>query len=158
MVTIAAILAIDLNYGLGYQNNILFRDPVDMKHFRTTTCQYKNCIVGRKTADSLPQNFPGRKLKILTRNPPDSFQSPLSYKNILDCIEDQIVIGGNEIYKLFKDDVDIWYLTQFKKSAELVDTYLDKSVIDLIDNTSNTTREVILENDDLIISKITKLR
>lgn len=153
---LAAILAVDSNYGLGYKNNILFKDPVDMQHFRTITCQYVNCIVGRKTADSLTKGLPGRYLKVFTRKPLDSFRIIQTYEGVLNSLVKNIVIGGNEIYKLFKDDIDIWYVTYFKKAADTVDVYLDPSIIEIIENTDKT-KEVILENDDLIIYKITKL-
>ena len=151
---LAAILAIDSNYGLGYKNNILFKDPIDMKHFRTITSKYVNCVVGRKTAQSLPTGLPGRYLKVLTKERTDSFSVPPTYESVINSLVRNIVIGGNEIYKLFKDDIDIWYVTYFKKAANNVDVYLDSSVINVIED-KNKTREVMFENDDLIIFKIT---
>jgi dihydrofolate reductase len=104
----------------------------------------------------LTKGLPGRYLKVFTRKPLDSFSIVQTYEGVLNSLVKNIVIGGNEIYKLFKDDIDIWYVTYFKKAADTVDVYLDPSIIEIIENTDKT-KEVILENDDLIIYKITKL-
>ena len=143
---LVAILAIDKNSGLGYKNNILFKFTEDMEHFYNLTSYYKNCVVGRKTYESLPlKRFENRILKVMTKQNKDS------YCSVLASTEDQIVIGGNEIYKLFKDLIAVWYITYFKEAANNVDVYLDKEVLEVISKTQ--TKEVIYENDHLQICK-----
>lgn len=148
---LAGILALDVNNGLGYKNNILFKNAIDMKHFRVITCEYVNCVVGRKTAESLPSNFPGRYLKVLSKNPLACFGFLPTYENVLSSFDKQIVIGGNEIYKLFKNDIKVWYVTYFKEAAKNVDVYLDKEVLEVISKTQ--TKEIIYEDDTLQICK-----
>jgi dihydrofolate reductase len=143
---IAAILAVDLNNGLGFENKILFSNPVDMKHFQTITKDYYNCVVGRKTDEDLPF-LKHRYTYVLSRQGKNLFPR-------LKQLDRFIVIGGNEIYKLFKDSISVWYVTYFKQKAEQVDTYLDSSVIDVIN--SITDKEIIFEDDVLSIIKYYK--
>lgn len=156
---IAAILAIDSNYGLGYENNILFKDPIDMKHFRKITLEYINCVVGRKTAQSVNMNLPKRHLHVLSRKEiyyeSEEMTTNVSKESLMVSNIEFIVIGGNTIYELFKDEIDIWYVTYFKKAADKVDVYLSPSVREVIEDVNNT-KEVIVEDDNLLILKITK--
>ncbi len=118
----SAILSIDENLGLGYKNSILFNNKIDMKWFRHVTSKQVNCVVGSKTASTLPP-LNQRNLFVISR---DSFVS----KDQLPS--DYCVIGGNMIYNLFAPDIDCWYITQFKKSAVNVDTYLDRQLFESI--------------------------
>ena len=64
------IVAVDKNWGIGYQNKLLVSIPEDMKFFRSETTG-KVVVMGRKTLESFPG---GRPLKnrtniVLTRNP-----------------------------------------------------------------------------------------
>ena len=66
---IAAIVAVDNNWGIGYNGELLERIPEDMKYFKELT-QNKPIIMGRKTWDSLPKKpLPNRINIIITRNP-----------------------------------------------------------------------------------------
>lgn len=48
-----AIVAVDLNWGIGYKGNLLQRIPEDMKFFKQMTLG-KVVVMGRKTFESLP--------------------------------------------------------------------------------------------------------
>lgn len=52
-----AIVAVDLNWGIGYKGNLLQRIPEDMKFFKKTTVG-KVVVMGRKTFESLPGKEP----------------------------------------------------------------------------------------------------
>lgn len=163
----AAILAIDQNNGLGYKNNILFKNQKDMNHFVTITKQYKDCFVGRKTAESLKYNLKDRNLYVYTRDlnkPPIpgvvycQIQDGLLNATSLTTKDKYIVIGGNQIYKLFMYEVDTWYVTQFKESAKNVDVYLDIEILNYIKNTNLFNCSILDEDENLIILKYTKLK
>ena len=66
---ISAIVAVDNNWGIGYNGKLLERIPEDLKYFKELT--NNNVIVmGRKTWNSLPVNpLPNRTNIIITRNP-----------------------------------------------------------------------------------------
>ena len=51
---ISAIVAVDNNWGIGYNGNLLEHIPEDLKHFKTIT-EGHIIIMGRKTWDSLPK-------------------------------------------------------------------------------------------------------
>ena len=64
------IAAVDRNWSIGKDGNLLVRIPEDQKFFKRMTLG-KTVVMGRKTLDSLPG---GRALKdraniVLTRNP-----------------------------------------------------------------------------------------
>ena len=51
------IVAVDKNWGIGYQNKLLNSIPEDMKYFRETTTG-KVVVMGRKTLESFPNGLP----------------------------------------------------------------------------------------------------
>jgi len=52
-----AIVAVDLNWGIGFKGNLLERIPEDMRYFRQMTLG-KVVIMGRETFESLPGGKP----------------------------------------------------------------------------------------------------
>lgn len=103
-MTIAAIVATDLNNAIGKDNKLLWHLPADLKFFKNTTI---GCpvIMGRKTYESIGRLLPGRKNIIITRNTDyhvtgaeihTSVEGAIKY-----CTEEKIfIIGGAEIFKL----------------------------------------------------------
>ena len=65
-----AIVAVDKNWAIGRENDLLFSLPTDMKRFRTLTSG-GTVLMGRKTLDSFPggKPLPKRVNIVLTRNP-----------------------------------------------------------------------------------------
>lgn len=102
-----AIVAVDLNWGIGYKGNLLERIPEDMKFFKRTTTG-KIVIMGRETFESLPGKEPlkDRINIVLSRN--ESFTNDKvticrsltelfgKLKNYPD--DDVFVIGGESVY------------------------------------------------------------
>ena len=67
---LSLIAAVAANGAIGRDNDLLWHDSRDQKHFRATTL---GCpvIMGRRTWDSLPERFrplPGRRNIVITRN------------------------------------------------------------------------------------------
>lgn len=52
-----AIVVVDRNWGIGKKNDLLFRLPADMKHFRETTAG-KVVVMGSNTLLSFPEGKP----------------------------------------------------------------------------------------------------
>ena len=52
-----AIVVVDKNWGIGKNNDLLFRLPADMKHFRETTSG-KVVVMGSNTLLSFPEGKP----------------------------------------------------------------------------------------------------
>ena len=65
---ISAIVAVDNNWGIGFNGDLLEHIPEDLKYFKELTSgEYKAVVMGRKTWDSLPKKpLPNRKNIIIT--------------------------------------------------------------------------------------------
>ena len=102
-----AIVAVDLNWGIGYEGSLLLRIPDDMKFFKEMTLS-KVVIMGRETFESLPGKEPlkDRANIVLSRKEgygDDKLTICHSIAGILSEIEkykteDVFVIGGESVY------------------------------------------------------------
>ncbi len=138
---ISAIVAVDKNWGIGFEGQLLERLPPDMKYFKETTENHM-VICGRKTWESIPaKNKPlSNRIAIIISSkgfkvePGAVFlDMPHAMTHINQVKDDNdqewFVIGGGEIYKQLLPYCDRVYVTQILKSHENVDTYfpnLDK--------------------------------
>ena len=120
------IVCVSQNYGIGKSGDLLFSLPPDMKLFRETT-QGKVVIMGRSTLDSFPG---GKALKnrvnvVLTRD--EAFEREDTYvfhskEEVLDFVsqynsDDVYVIGGAQIYEMFRDVCDEAIVTKVRKEV-----------------------------------------
>ena len=136
---ISAIVAVDENWGIGFNGELLEKIPEDMKYFKDLTI--KNIVVmGRKTWDSLPsQPLPDRLNIVLSRyysTPACEHTLCMTLENLKYVIdnddrflEDIFIIGGGQIYKELLPLCDRVYVTKICKDHKNVDTYfpnLDK--------------------------------
>ncbi len=122
---LSLIACCDKSMAIGYENNLLYHIPVDIKRFKELTTG-KLCIQGRLTYESIV-NITGKPLQnrrniILTRDKnfkPD--HSSFVYHSVddvlklirgqLDTNEEVMVIGGGAIYEAFLPHADKVYLT-----------------------------------------------
>ncbi len=101
------IAAVDQNWGIGKDNDLLFRIPEDMKFFRSMTIG-KNVVCGKNTLLSFPGGnpLPDRKHFVLTHGhlPQNENLVVLSslealFSAIQEIPEDEVlVIGGASVY------------------------------------------------------------
>ena len=102
------IAAVDKNWAIGKNNELLVRIPMDQKFFRETTTG-KVVVMGRKTLESFPNGLPlkNRTNIVLTHN--------LAYQ-VKDAIvvhsNDVYVIGGQKIYEQLLDECDVAHITK----------------------------------------------
>lgn len=123
------ILAVDENWGIGMDNEMLFHIKKDLKHFKDTT--YGNIVImGRNTYESIGQALPGRENIILTRNPDYEVDNAQIFNNpddilkyIKDSKKEAFVIGGAEIVDIFLPYIDEAIITKIKAKKD-ADTYL----------------------------------
>lgn len=87
---VEAILAIDKNFGFGYDNKMAWEVKEELKHFRNITMN-KTLIFGRKTAENIPP-LKGRNVLILSNNK----KLLPNYINVLPNIQPNIIIGGGK--------------------------------------------------------------
>ncbi len=121
------IVCVSENYGIGNKGELLFSLPPDMKFFRETTLG-KVVVMGRGTLDSFPGGKPlkNRTNIVLTRDKNferegavvlNSKDEVLSYIGKYDT-DDVYIIGGAQIYELFRPDCDEALVTKVRKTAE----------------------------------------
>lgn len=125
---IAAIAAVDNNWGIGYNGSLLVSIPEDLKYFKELT-NNKIVIMGRKTWDSLPKKpLPNRQNIVITSNPTEDYHIEMdSLKTWLSVTQkDVFIIGGGQIYKELLPFCDKLYITKIHKDFENIDTFFPK--------------------------------
>lgn len=131
-----AIVAVDANWAIGCQGDLLFSLPTDMRRFRTLTMG-GTVILGRKTLDSFPggKPLPKRRNIVITRNTDLAVEgaeiaaSPEEALKLAQGEENIWVIGGGSVYTALLSRCKRVYLTKVDQAAENADTFfpnLDK--------------------------------
>jgi len=124
---ISIMVAIAENHAIGKNNQLLWRLPADLKHFKDTTSGH-TVIMGRKTFDSVGKPLPNRRNIVISRNasleiPGAEVVTDLDAAIALcDDNEEVFIVGGAEIYKMAMGITDKIYLTVVKGNFE-ADTF-----------------------------------
>lgn len=127
------IVAVDNNWGIGKDNDLLISIPDDMKRFREITMK-KTVVMGRKTYESLPKRpLPNRKNIVISRNLKQNQldEDVLIYNSIDKFVEDfqnddnVFVIGGAEIYNQLMPFCKFAYITHIYSDFS-ADTFINK--------------------------------
>lgn len=131
------IVAVDENWGIGKENDLLCRISADMKYFRQMTTGH-TLVLGRKTLESFPNKkpLPNRNHIVLTKNTDYQAEgvtlchSIEALQTLLQAYDtdDIFVIGGGSIYEQLLPYCDTAYITHIQKAFD-ADTYfpnLDK--------------------------------
>lgn len=122
---ITLIFAIDKNGLVGStkaKNGLPWNIPEDLKFYKDKV-RGQNCIMGRKTFESIPGELKYCNPYILTTNKKyNKFNSSrikvINDINTLDETKDYFICGGVEIYKLFWDKADLILITNINKSYQ----------------------------------------
>lgn len=164
---ISAVVAVDNNWGIGYNGELLEWIPADLKRFKELTSGMDKCVVmGRKTWDSLPKKpLPKRMNFIITRHTEGMnnqaeekcwnyyYLSMEDLKDIMldDLICDYFIIGGGQIYKELLPLCDRVYVTKIFKEHENVDTYFpDLDEPEMWDTWQVAAQSKVFVEDDLM--------
>ena len=115
------IVAVDKNWAIGKNNQLLVRIPMDMKFFRETTTG-KVVVMGRKTLESFPNGMPlkDRTNIVLTRSKNYDGKGAIVVNSLEELheelkkykSEDIYVIGGEQIYNALVDECDVAHITK----------------------------------------------
>ena len=115
------IAAVDKNWAIGKNNQLLVRIPMDQKFFRETTTG-KVVVMGRKTLESFPNGLPlkNRTNIVLTRNKNYKVNDAIIVHSMEELheelkkynSEDIYIIGGEQIYKALVDECDVAHITK----------------------------------------------
>lgn len=114
---ITLIAAIGRHRELGLDNQLLWRLPADLAHFKARTLG-RPIVMGRKTHESIGRPLPGR-LNIVISRDPDYRADGCAVANSVDQAlelasgaEEVMIIGGAAIYALFLPNADSIELTE----------------------------------------------
>lgn len=127
-MNITLIAAIGKNKELGYNNDLIWKIPEDLKFFKDNTIN-KYIVMGINTFNSLPKLLPNRKHIVLTSRNIEldssvivvhSINELLEYINNID--EEIMIIGGSLIYNQMIEYADKMFLTEIDDSR-LADVY-----------------------------------
>src|SRR5699024_10784181 len=113
--------AMDKNNVIGYKNDMPWRLPNDLKHFKNVT-SHSTVIMGRKTNESIGKPLQNRRNIILSRSgyqTEDDVEviSSIDDIKVLAKKEEVVVLGGGKIYELIIPYADRLYITRI--NAEL---------------------------------------
>jgi dihydrofolate reductase/thymidylate synthase len=134
------ILAVDLNYGIGFNNKLPWNIPEELKIFKEKT-KDSIVIVGRKTLESLPK-LKDRTIFCISKKIEVKCSQEIIrvFQNIDDAIKEArfleknfnkkiFIIGGNEIYNYFfknyKKELNV-HISFINDNNYLSDTFFNK--------------------------------
>ncbi len=130
-MTITGIVAVDRNGAIGKDGRLPWHYPADLRFFKEQTTG-NACVMGYKTWLALKRPLPGRLNVVLTRRaelePRESVVwlrdrlSVLALKDYLRC--DLYVIGGAQIFEMFRGEIDRWLVTEVPLAVEGADTFM----------------------------------
>lgn len=147
MVTI--IVAMGQNNEIGFENQLLWHLPKDLKHFKELTSGHP-IIMGRKTYESIGKALPNRTNIVISRKENWFEEGILIVGNIKEAVkfaqkidENIFIIGGGKIYEQTIDMADRLEITLVKTNLE-ADTFFPK----IDESIWKKTDEVFYEKDD----------
>ena len=115
------IVAQTENNVIGKDNQLLWRMPRDMQHFRQKTMGH-HVIMGRKTFASINKPLPGRELIVISRMPHYQIAGVTVVHSVAAALKfaeragetELFIAGGGEIYRAMLPLADKLYLTEIK--------------------------------------------
>tara|TARA_R110000822_G_scaffold187752_16_gene326758 strand:+ start:57724 stop:58284 length:561 start_codon:yes stop_codon:yes gene_type:complete len=137
-IKLSLIVAMAQNRTIGRNNELPWHLPEDLKYFKAVTLG-KPIVMGRKTFESIGRPLPGRLNIVITRN--SAWQHPgvttasslqqatviaaeqaaaeqNSGAEIIEEIQEVMVIGGEEIYRVAIDLADRLYITRVQATVQ----------------------------------------
>lgn len=118
-----AIVAVSENWGIGKDNDLLFRISADLKRFKALTAGH-TVVMGRKTLQSLPggKGLPNRRNIVLTGDPNFTAENAEIVHTPAQLVfaagADSFVIGGAAVYRQLLSMCDRVYVTKVFAAAE----------------------------------------
>ncbi|MFD1206135.1 MULTISPECIES: dihydrofolate reductase [Sporosarcina] len=121
---LSLLVAHDLNRVIGYENQMPWHIPEELKYFKKMTMG-KAVVMGRKTFESIGRPLPGRLNIVLTRNEDYKADGIEVFSDVNEAIargmeysDEVVVIGGTEIFNLVMDMADRMYITVIRHEYE----------------------------------------
>lgn len=120
---ISLLVAMDQNHVIGYENDMPWHLPSDLKYFKEKTTG-QTMIMGRKTFDSIGRALPNRRNVVLTRGKTD-FPEGVEVVNDINFIhtweqenpdQELFVIGGGYLFEQVLPYADRMYITEIDQT------------------------------------------
>lgn len=115
------IAAVDENWAIGNNGDLLIRIPADHKNFRQETTG-KVVVLGRKTLETFPQGLPlkNRTNIILSANPEYKVKDAMVVHSLEELLselekydtEDVYIVGGESIYRQLLPYCNVAHITK----------------------------------------------
>ena len=152
---ISAIVAVDNNWGIGFNGDLLEHIPEDLRYFKEIT-ENNWIVMGRKTWDSLPKKPLSNRSHLVITNNPMSYEdmdrvlfAKLNHAKLIMKTQrgiDFFVIGGGQIYEKLLPICDKVYITKIFKNHDNIDTYFP-NLDDMKEWTLSSLSEIHKYND-----------
>jgi dihydrofolate reductase len=119
-MTVVLIAAVGRNRVIGRDNDLPWRIPADLRHFKALTLGH-TLVMGRRTYDSIGRPLPGRRTVVVTRQP-DWATPGVEVAHSLEAAlkvadgNEIYVAGGGEIYRQAFPYADRLELTEVDQS------------------------------------------
>jgi dihydrofolate reductase len=120
------IAAVDGNWGIGFNNKLLYSCKKDLERFYKTI-EGKYVIVGRHTYNSMPV-LTNSKTIVMSKTLPSAIRNRDELFDFLDkhsLWDDAVVIGGSQIYTQLMPWIQEAYITKFRTRFEHVDAFIE---------------------------------
>ncbi len=125
---LSMVVAVAENDVIGRDNGLPWHLPNDLKFFKAITMG-KPLVMGRKTYESIGRPLPGRPCIVISRNPhwqvAAEYRDKVAVVNSVSAavaaaknaamqlgVDEVMIIGGAEIYRLLFEQADRLYLTR----------------------------------------------
>lgn len=133
VLIISAVVVVDSNEAIGFENGLLCNLPNDLKRFKAVTSGH-HILMGRKTFESIGKPLPGRTNMILSHNHDLQLEGCSVFHDITSAINfakahgetELMLIGGSKVYELMQSYIDKIYYTRIHHAFEQVDAHFPK--------------------------------
>jgi dihydrofolate reductase len=135
-MAIIGIVAVSRNGAIGRGGSIPWHYSADLKFFKRQTMG-NVCVMGSRTWASLKKPLPGRLNIVLSRQAGIEAQenlillrdkqAVLSLKPYLAC--DLFIIGGEQIYRSFHNEIEKWIVTEIPLVIEDADAFMPEDFL-----------------------------
>lgn len=129
MIKLAVMVATAENGVIGRDNGLPWHLPEDLRYFKRVTLG-KPVIMGRKTFESIGRPLPGRLNIVITRRQDFRAEGVVAVSSLeqalgraadaarADGVDELVVIGGADIYRLAIGRADRLYITEIHACVE----------------------------------------
>lgn len=148
---LSLIVAVDEQFGIGKNNDLMWHLPADMRFFKETTSNHI-VVMGRKNYESIPERFrplPNRENVVLSRSADFQAAGCTVFSSLQACLDHYateadrtvFIIGGGQIYQeaLTLEDLNEMYITHVHHSYD-ADVFFPEM------NLSDWKKTVLLEH------------